>query len=329
MISREEFFERVGFETRLSEECYRYLYEKETSGIQIRGPARTCIRFLRMCREEGYPLDYASKEAVERWNERTPNETPNNHYHRATAIRRFMKYLSTNGVEAYVDEDIRLGASTFSPYIFTREEISRIFDAADHLPYSPISPGRVPVIRLLIRALYGCGLRLSEALGLNMKDVDLVEGTLYIYHGKFGKDRITPISDSVKLRFDEYIRENCASRNADAPLFLTPQGTRYATGSIYYSWRQVLFLAGISHGGRGHGPRIHDLRHTFAVHRLQQWVESGSDLEVILPYLSAYMGHVGIASTQAYLHLRPELFPQITQAFEEKFNVFPEVSANL
>lgn len=89
-----------------------------------------------------------------------------------------------------------------------------------------------------------------------------------------------------------------------------------------------LYHAGISHGGKGHGPRIHDIRHTFAVHCLQRWVDENIDLETVLPYLSTYMGHVGIQSTQEYLHLTSELFPQITRAFEGSFNVFPKLEVS-
>ena len=84
--------------------------------------------------------------------------------------------------------------------------------------------------------------------------------------------------------------------------------------------------AGISHGGRGHGPRVHDLRHTYAVHVLRKWVRGGVDLTTALPYLSAYMGHSGIRSSQYYLRLTAELYPDITCALEQEFGwMIPEV----
>ena len=299
MIGQVEFYEKAGFQNILSERCYEYLVEKETIGVQIQKPMGMLLRFLRMCLANGEPLDYASKSAVECWNEKDINETPRNHYYRATEIRRFMQYLEKAGIDAYVDRDIRRVQSSFVPYIFSHSEIVRLFAAADGLPYTPISPQRVYVMSLLFRMLYGCGLRISEALNLVMADVDLDQGILYIRNSKFGKKRLVPMSESLTFR------------------------SFYASGTILYAWRQTLYCAGISYGGKGNGPRIHDLRHTFAVHCLQKWVEAGEDLNAKLPYLSAYMGHAGLYSTQQYLRLTAEAFPHIVSAMEHNFDVFP------
>jgi integrase len=328
VISYECFSEKAGFNDVLAQKCHDYLCEKEDSGIQIKKPMQILLRFLRMCQVSGEPLDHASKEAVERWNAMDPNETPRNHYYRATEVRRFLRYLVANGVDAYIDEDIRWMRSSFIPYILSHDEIRRIFSAADNLPYTPISPQRVPVMSLLFRILYGCGLRVSEALALVMDDVDLDNGILRIRNSKFGKERLVPMSESLTKRCAEYSAVNCAGKSSTAPFFQTPQGGHYCVRTIYYAWRQILYYAGISHGGKGHGPRIHDIRHTFAVHCLQRWVDESVDLETVLPYLSTYMGHVGISSTQEYLHLTSELFPQITRAFESSFDVFPKVEVS-
>lgn len=328
MLSYECFSKKAGFDEVLTQKCHDYLCVKETSGIQIEKPMQILLRFLRMCQSCGAPLDHASKVAVERWNSKDPNETPRNHYYRATEVRRFLRYLVANGVDAYIDEDIRWTRSNFIPYIFSHDEIRSIFSAVDSLPYTPISPQRVPVMRLLFRMLYGCGLRVSEASALVMDDVDLDNGILRIRNSKFGKERLVPMSESLTKRCAEYSAVICTGRSSTAPFFQTPQGGPYCVGTIYYAWRQILYHAGISHGGKGHGPRIHDIRHTFAVHCLQRWVDENIDLETVLPYLSTYMGHVGISSTQEYLHLTSELFPQITRAFEGAFDVFPKVEVS-
>ena len=119
MIGQVEFYEKAGFQNILSERCYEYLVEMETIGVQIQKPMGMLLRFLRMCLANGEPLDYASKSAVECWNEKDINETPRNHYYRATEIRRFMQYLEKAGIDAYVDRDIRRVQSSFVPYIFT------------------------------------------------------------------------------------------------------------------------------------------------------------------------------------------------------------------
>lgn len=323
MITLDEFCGKAGFRNVLSEKCYEYLIEKESVGVQTQKSMQMLLRFLRMCDAKGEPLDYASKSSVECWNEKDPNETPRNHYYRATEIRRFMQYLEKIGVDAYVDKDIRRIQSSFVPYILSHDEISCLFAATDNLPYTAISPQRVYVMRLLFRMLYGCGLRVSEALNLDMADVDLERGVLYIRNSKFSKERLVPMSKSLIHYCSEYVSNVCEGRDAKAPFFQTPKGEYYRPNTILYAWRQLLHYARISYGGKGKGPRIHDLRHTFAVHCLQKWVESGEDLNAKLPYLSAYMGHVGLSSTQQYLRLTAESFPHVTSAFENSFDVFP------
>lgn len=329
MIGLTEFCEKAGFRNLLSEKCYEYLAEKESIGIQIKKPMGMLLRFLRMCLANEEPLDHASKSAVERWNKRDINETPRNHYYRATEIRRFMQYLMKNGIEAYVDMNIRKIQSEFVPYIFDHDEIARLLTAADNLPYTPISPQRVSVLSLLFRMLYGCGLRVSEALNLVMADVDLKRGILHIRNGKFNKERLVPMSETLISRCSQYILQVCQGRASDRAFFQTPKGEPYVVSTIYYAWRQTLYLAGISYGGKGKGPRIHDLRHTFAVHCLQRWVENGKDLNAKLPYLSAYMGHVGLSTTQQYLRLTAELYPHIISAMETNFDVIPGKQVNL
>ena len=266
MIGQVEFYEKVGFQNILSEMCYEYLVEKETIGVQIQKPMGMLLRFLRMCLANGEPLDYASKSAVECWNEKDINETPRNHYYRATEIRRFMQYLEKAGIDAYVDRDIRRVQSSFVPYIFSHSEIVRLFAAADGLPYTPISPQRVYVMSLLFRMLYGCGLRISEALNLVMADVDLDQGILYIRNSKFGKERLVPMSESLTFRCFQYVSNVGKHRKDEAAFFQTPCGGHYASGTILYAWRQTLYCAGISYGGKGKGPRIHDLRHPYVKH---------------------------------------------------------------
>lgn len=133
-------------------------WKRKVSGCRFRNRWVCCSCFLRMCLANGEPLDHASKSAVERWNEKDINESPRNHYYRATEIRRFMQHLEKTGIDAYVDRDIRRVQSNFVPYIFSHSEIVRLFAAADGLPYTPISPQRVYVMSLLFRMLYGCGL---------------------------------------------------------------------------------------------------------------------------------------------------------------------------
>ena len=167
--------------------------------------------------------------------------------------------------------------------------------------------------------LYGCGLRVSEALNLTMGDVNTEEGTLTIRNGKFHKDRLVPMSPSLAARCRIYMEAMHPLKQPEHAFFPAAHGGRYSERRIYDYFRRFLWEAGISHGGRGKGPRLHDMRHAFAVHCLKRWVQRGTDLTVALPYLSAYLGHAGLKGTQRYLRLTAELYPDMVRAMDERF----------
>jgi integrase len=162
----------------------------------------------------------------------------------------------------------------------------------------------------LFRLFYGCGLRLGEALRLTGADVDLNAGILCIRESKFGKDRLVPMAPSQTTRLQRYL-ERIGGRTTKAIFFPAPDGYRYSHQAVYTAYRQLLRAACISHEGRGRGPRIHDLRATFAVHRLEAWYRQGENLGAKLPVLSAYLGHASLYGTQHYLVLTTGLFPDI------------------
>ncbi|MEW6425735.1 MAG: tyrosine-type recombinase/integrase [Bacillota bacterium] len=156
------------------------------------------------------------------------------------------------------------------------------------------------------------------------------------YHGfrikkaKFGKERLVPLSRTVHERCREYAAamEQYHVWKDTTYFFPAPHGGRYSERTVYWHFRRLLREAGISHGGRGKGPRVHDLRHTYSVHCLRNWVKDGMDLTTAMPYLSAYLGHSGIRGTQRYLCLAAELYPDIVKRTEEKFSwVVPEVNS--
>ena len=110
-----------------------------------------------------------------------------------------------------------------------------------------------------------------------------------------------------------------ATSSSDAVFLPSPAGGRYSERTIYEYFRRFLLEAGISHGGRGKGPRVHDLRHTFAVHCLKRWVRAGVHTAVTLPYLSAYLGHAGLKNSQRYLRLTADLHPDISSRMDELY----------
>ena len=185
-----------------------------------------------------------------------------------------------------------------------------LLQAVDQLPPDNRCPLRHLIMPEVFRLLYGCGMRGGEVTHLTVADVDLVAGIVTVQEGKFHKDRLVPMAPSLTARLQKYTR-TLDARNPAAFFFPAPDGGPYSNQTVYGIFRRLLRECGIPHGGRGKGPRLHDLRHGFAVHRLQRWYRQGADLGTKLPVLATYMGHRSLLSTQHYLHITPEIFPQI------------------
>lgn len=227
-------------------------------------------------------------------------------------------YLSRHGITAY---DCDKGIVTkhggeFAPYIFTDEEICRIFEQADHI--TPNRSNNHLLHPVLMRMLYGCDLRISEALKLKMCDVDLKNGVLKVNNSKNHKDRLVPMHDSLVKYCREYAQKLHPDHADDGWFFASRKGP-YHEGTIYHYFRELLFRAGISHGGRGTGPRLHDLRHTFCVKSLHKMLEQGIPAEKALQLLSFYVGHGDLSATGRYLRLTAEVFPEVSARFENWF----------
>ena len=176
--------------------------------------------------------------------------------------------------------------------------------------------------------LYACGLRVSECLHLKVKDVNLIDGFLFIKSAKFEKDRKLPISDSLLVYLRKYYTANSELIGIEAENWFFPnsKGECYSQRTVYDKFRMVLWQAGISHQGKGKGPRVHDFRHTFAVRALAQIVEKDKDIYTSLTGLMVYLGHSKISSTEYYLRLTAEVFPDfLKRADSVSAYAIPEV----
>lgn len=231
------------------------------------------------------------------------------------------------GQEAYIAEPLRPTRHyTFVPYIFTRHELDRIFMEADRL--RPHRRSTLPlVLPVILRILYGCGLRISEATQLQLEHVHWEDGVLEIRNSKFGKDRLAPMSTSLALVCQGYADTVHASSSPMTYFFCHRDGGAISPDTIYRGFRDVLWSAGIPHRGKGQGPRIHDLRHSFAVHTLRAAVDRQVDIYAALPILSAYLGHASITATEQYVRLTADAFPEIRQRLDLATGwVIPEVA---
>ena len=209
----------------------------------------------------------------------------------------------------------------------TDQELAALFAQTDRCHYDSQVPFRHLVMPVLFRTIYACGLRASEARLLRFGDVDVETGVLTIRDGKGGKDRQVPVSAPLRERLATY-HAQIAGRTGGDWFFPGRKGLPLTLMNINRNFRRFLWQARIPHGGRGHGPRVHDLRHTMAVNNLRSWFARGEDAGALLPVLQAYMGHASIAGTDYYLRLTAESYPHIIARVQRAFgDVVPPLKA--
>lgn len=272
----------------------------------------------RAAEEMNLETDCMTKEFVEAWCQKREYESHKTWSNRVIVIRKLAEYMELRGLNTYKPSIvIPVKPSDFTPHIYTNSELKRFFEQADLLPFYPNCPNRGPVASLLFRILYGCGLRISEALGLIMQDVDLDGGVLTVRNSKFGKNRYVPMSPALTERCRRYAALTRKDALEDAPFFPAPDGGHYSQRAVYTTFRHILENAEIPFTGRG--PRIHDFRHTFSVHCLRKWILAGKDMNAALPLLSAYLGHKDLSATQDYLRLTADMYPDIIKTMELQF----------
>lgn len=241
-------------------------------------------------------------------------EKPSTHYKKERVLRRLGTFMCRQGYTAYVCPVTSIPKRrAFVPHIFSGDELLRLFLESDRRPPHCRST-RMLTSPLLFRLIYGCGLRVSEALNLRLSDVDLKEGTLNIRQAKNAKDRRIPMAPSLLIRCQTYHIAVHGLSSPETYFFPNCTGGRLNHTTVYREFREILWNAGIPHSG--HGPRIHDFRHTYCVHCLRQWVRAGKDLMTLLPYLAAYLGHTDFRGTQYYLRLTADVYPDMVDSME-------------
>jgi site-specific recombinase XerD len=204
-------------------------------------------------------------------------------------------------------------------YVYSHDEVRRMLDAAAAL-HSAGSPLQSYCYRTLLLLLYATGLRVSEALALNCDDLNAGDRLLLIRQTKFYKSRWVPMGVHTAQILDRYK----ARRGLDLPmpqgrssaLFASRTGRRMDYQRVVTLFQRVRADAGITcPPGQHRLPRLHDLRHTAAVHRVEQWYRDGKDVQQLLPQLATYLGHVSVVSTQRYLQMTSTLLQRASDRF--------------
>ncbi len=267
-----------------------------------------------------------TKEMVEEYAAKRGNESPITQNKRITQIRQFAIFMNHMGFDFYVyPMKLIKMSNTFTPYIFTHYEIKKIYDVIDHLEISPYIKNYNLIYPMMFRMLYGCGLRINEALSLKREHVDLENGVLILTHAKNNTSRLVPMSESLTKYCILYMKKMGRTITQNGYYFPSRDGGRYSHTPVFLKLKKFMSEAGIRTDS-GRIPRVHDIRHSFSVHTLDLMTANGWDAYCSLPVLSTYLGHSDIKSTEKYLRLTEESFNTVTSALSlSHTGVFPEV----
>ena len=277
-------------------------------------------RLQAFCRAVGSDIDARDVDA-----ERVLSflgRTTTRYWHRQySTLKVFYRYAITRGHVSSSPLPITVPKlpPPFVPYVYSVDEVRRLLDATasyrkTHRVLEPHT------FRVLLLILYGAGLRISEALSLEIGDVDLSEGGLLIRKTKFYKSRLLPIGSDLKLALVRYAtlrRESGHAESAESPFFVGRNGRSLKITTVQQAFQKLRQHAGIRRSdGARQQPRLHDLRHAFVVNRMIAWYKAGADVQRLLPKLSTYVGHVDLISTQHYMTMTPALLQQACRRFE-------------
>ncbi|MBV8311522.1 MAG: tyrosine-type recombinase/integrase [Planctomycetaceae bacterium] len=236
-------------------------------------------------------------------------------------LSRFYRYVVSHGylAKAPLPRVTPRRPPPFVPYIYSREELGRLLRGTDTYQQRPNCLEPI-TLRTLILLLYGAGLRLGEAVALNRGDVDLTAAVITIRRTKFYKSRLVPFGTHLGQALVRYAATRpgpvAQSPCHDVPFFTTRTDTRVKKYIIHRDFQRLREHAGVRRSDSERSqPRLHDLRHSFAVHRLTSWYRQGADVQKLLPYLSTYLGHASLRGTQVYLSMTPELLHEAAARF--------------
>jgi len=292
----------VSFESPLADMMERFVAHKRMQGYDYTAQEKELRFFDRFLRGADCPDGLLRRAGFSGYLETLSHLKPKSRENRLGVVHQFSLYLNAHRPESRVMPSRLLPA--FARNIrfcrITFAEVGALMDAAGKL--LPKESVRAACIRFLIGLLYSTGLRISEAINLNLGDVDLEHNTLFVQRGKFGKDRLIAISPSTRNALDEWLalRSFHAGNGNSAPLFVSAPNKRLGYQQAKRAFRKLCIQCGLRSDPP---PRLHDLRHNYACECMNRWRREGKDIQTLLPVLSTAMGHVNPCATQCYIHI--------------------------
>lgn len=312
------------FKSQFAQLMYAFLEKRTLEGYANKNQIYYLEEFDRLIIQINFGSSFITEELIQIWDAQKPYLSNRTKIPRHNIIRSFCSFVHLRDGCSFVPNTSKTRNTTnFMPYIFTADEISRILEASNHIPKRKNAPLRELVLPAIFRLLYCCGLRINEAITLKISDFDEETGVISVRNGKGGKDRLVPLHDDMT----GYLRRYCSLLPKNTEWLFPSAYGHYSQSTVYENFRELLIICGIPH--TGHGPRVHDLRHTFCVHTLEKQLASGYEPMQIMPRLAAYLGHKSYRETSWYIHLTIVAFPELSEKLEAAFNgIIPVVGGN-
>jgi integrase len=303
-----------------------FVAQKKAIGFLYDHQAKDLVNFDKLCYERAPGATELTREVCNLWAVKKPTENRASFRNRLSPVREFARFINRTGGSAYIIPINMVRKSPrHQPYIYSKAEIAAIWHGFDGICSTKAYPAKQVVLSAIVRVLYSCGLRPCEVRRLKREDVDLGIGRFYIRESKGHKDRIVMLADDMT----EYLRDYDRKVEKHFPgrewFFPNVRG-----GFCLASWLNDNYLHICQKLGictiDGKPPRMYDLRHTMATHRLYDWMKSGVSIHEEIQYLSRYMGHSQLTDTYYYIHLVPEQLQSLAGIDISRYeNLLPEV----
>lgn len=293
-----------------------YLAVRRALGFKLCNAGYFLRDYVSFSEREG--ISFITTESALRWATQNADCQPASWARRLSALRHFARYHSAKDPRTEIPPEglLPYNYRRRPPFIFTDDNISHLIGAAEKLPSS--NGLQAVTFSTLFGLLAVTGMRVSEPIALNREDVDLEQGILTIRYTKFGKSRLVPLHDStieVLRRYDR-LRNDVFPRSKTPRFFVSEHGANLSVWFVRHMFKKLLNQIGLQGATDGKKPRLHDLRHRFAIRTLIDWYRTDVDAEQRMPELSVYLGHGSVINTYWYLSSVPELLQLATLRME-------------
>ena len=299
--------------------------QKRSNGFKYDSEAYSLKKFDGFCIQRNYSDTRISKELVDAWAVQRPSESSGYRSQRVSYVRQLSIFMNSLGIQSYIPRKF-ISKKTTIPHILSNEELESLFAVIDS--YCPTDRFRRLALeyKILYRLLYCCGLRISEGCNLKRKDIDFIRGTICLLHAKGDKDRLIYLPEDLLLLCKQYwelilrlIPEKTVwffpSMKTTIPLPKTSIDRKFQQ-----FWVMTLYASGCDKR-----PTVHSLRHTFVINRMNTWMLEGRNLNNMMPYLSAHLGHASPKETFYYFHQIERAFQIVREKDTSSRIVIPEV----